>query len=140
MAVGGSTMENNRKPFDLEDRLVDFAVNVLTVCEFLPSSKVGQNLDYQLSKSGTSCALNYGEAQSAESPEDFIHKLKIVLKELHETRICFKIIQKKYLPDNLILKETLNECFQLIAIFLKSVETAKKNRDAEKQKRKSREV
>lgn len=128
-------MENNRKPFDLEDRLVDFAVNVLTICEFLPNSKGGQNLEFQLSKSGTSCALNYGEAQSAESPDDFIHKIKVVLKELHENRICFKIIQKKYLSENLMLKETLNECYQLIAIFLKSVETAKRNRE-EKQSRK----
>lgn len=73
-------MENNNK-FDLEDRLVDFACMCLDVCELLPSSKAGQNSEYQLSKSGTAPALIYGEAQAAESRADFIHKMRMCLKE-----------------------------------------------------------
>ncbi len=130
-------MENEKRTFDLEDRLVDFAVAALHVCDLLPNSRAGQNLEHQLSKSGTSAALNYGEAQAAESSDDFIHKIKVVLKELRETRICYKIILKKMLPDNQVVSLALNETNQLIAIFLKSIDTAKKNREIVKQRRTS---
>jgi four helix bundle protein len=133
--MGGIGMENNRKPFDLEERLVEFACMALSISEMLPRTKGGVNLEHQLSKSGTSAALNYGEAQSAESPDDFIHKIKIVLKELHETRVCFKIIKMKYLENSDELIKALNECYQLIAIFLKSLETAKKNKADKKTSR-----
>ncbi len=73
------------KPADLEDRLVDFAVRIIGVVEALPSSKAGNHVAGQLTRSGTAPAPNYGEAQSAESRKDFIHKLKIALKELRET-------------------------------------------------------
>jgi four helix bundle protein len=131
-------MENEKRPFDLEDRLVDFAVAVLTICDLLPDSKGGQNLEFQLSKSGTSAALNYGEAQAAESSDDFIHKIKVVLKELRETRICFKIILKKMLPENELVASALQETNQLIAIFLKSIETAKRNRDIQRKNARSK--
>lgn len=49
-------MEGTRK-YDLEDRLVKFAILILEVCDLLPNSKAGQNLEYQLSKSGTAPAL-----------------------------------------------------------------------------------
>ncbi len=62
------------RKYDLEDRLVKFAIMILEVCERLPSSKAGANLEYQLSKSGTAPALMYGEVQAAESRVDFIHK------------------------------------------------------------------
>ena len=64
-------MENKSIKFDLEDRLVDFAWMCLEVCELLPGSKAGQNLEYQLSKSGTASALIYSETQAAESRADF---------------------------------------------------------------------
>jgi len=79
--------------------------------------------------------LNYGEAQAAESSDDFIHKIKIVLKELRETRICYKIILKQMLSENQFVIKALDETNQLIAIFLKSVDTAKKNRQNEKRGR-----
>lgn len=75
-------MENEKPKYDLEDRLVKFACKCLDVCDILPASKAGQNLEYQLCKSGTAPALLYGEAQAAESRADFIHKMKIALKEL----------------------------------------------------------
>ncbi len=67
-------MEN--KKLDLEDRLVKFACMCLDVCDVLPNTKTGQNLEYQLSKSSTASALVYGEAQAAESKADFIHKMR----------------------------------------------------------------
>ena len=74
-------------PRDLEDRLIDFAVRIINVIEALPNTKVGNHIGGQLLRSGTSPAPNYGEAQSAEFRRDFIHKMKIALKELRETLI-----------------------------------------------------
>ena len=67
-------------PLHLEGRLIDFAVRIITVAEELPNTKAGNHIAGQLLRSGTSPAPNYGEAQSAESRKDFIHKMKISLK------------------------------------------------------------
>jgi four helix bundle protein len=85
---------NEKRKFDLEDRLIDFAIKVIAIVELIPSSRAGNHMSGQLVRSGTSPALNYGEAQSAESRNDFIHKMKICLKELRETKISLKIIYK----------------------------------------------
>jgi len=116
------------KKFDLEDRLIAFAVLIIKIVESMPKTKAGIHLAGQLVKSGTSPALNYGEAQSAESRKDFIHKMKISLKELRESFICLKIISRAKLhkSDDLI-NEALTENDELISIFIKSVETARKN-------------
>jgi four helix bundle protein len=116
-----------KKIYDLEDRLVKFACICLDICDLLPNTKTGQNLDHQLSKSGTAPALNYGEAQAAESPADFIHKMKLVLKEIRETRISLRIINEKPIVSNDKSVLALKECNELMAIFIKSLETAKKN-------------
>jgi four helix bundle protein len=81
-----------------------------------------------LLRSGTSPALNYGEAQSAESRNDFIHKLKIALKELRESYNSLQIIQRAELSNNVqLIEQTSKECNELIAILVKSIETAQKN-------------
>lgn len=123
-----SVMEINKRKYDLEDRLVDFACLSLEVCNLLPNTRPAQNISYQLSKSCTSAALNYGEAQAAESAADFIHKLKLVLKEIRESRINLRIIQQKPLVQDKIVGRTLEECNQLMAIFIASIETARKNK------------
>ena len=80
-------------------------------------------------RSGTSPALNYGEAQSAESTNDFVHKLKIVWKELRETLVCLKITERKPLMTPFSkLNPIIKENNELISIFVKSIETAKKNK------------
>lgn len=113
---------------DLEERLIRFAVSIIEIAESMPATKAAAHLSGQLLRSGTSPALNYGEAQSGESRKDFIHKIKIVLKELRETHICMRIIKsaKQYSSEN-NLNIAINECNELIAIFVKSVETAQKN-------------
>jgi four helix bundle protein len=116
-----------KKNFDLEDRLVDFACMCLDVCELLPATKAGQNLEYQLSKSGTAPALIYGEAQAAESRADFIHKMKMALKELRETRINLRIIKEKPLVNHPRVDSAFDEVNQLIKIFVKSIQTTKVN-------------
>ena len=113
---------------DLEERLINFAVLIIEIANELPNTKVGNHLSGQLVRSGTSSALNYGEAQSGESRKDFIHKIKIVLKELRETLICLKIIDRSKLLSSIEkLRIALKENDELISIFVKSVETAQKN-------------
>ncbi|MCD4792652.1 MAG: four helix bundle protein [Bacteroidales bacterium] len=117
-----------KRKFDLEDRLIDFAIRISEVAESLPNTPLGKQINGQMVRSGTSPALNYGEAQSSESTKDFIHKIKIVLKELRETLVCLKIIIRKPLitPESK-LSPIIKENNELIAIFMKSVETASKN-------------
>ena len=111
--------------FNLEDRLIKFACICLDICDDLQQSKVIQNLAFQLGKSSTACALIYGEAQAAESPADFIHKMKLVLKEIRESRVNLRIIFEKPILKTDKVKFALDECNQLMAIFLKSIHTAK---------------
>jgi four helix bundle protein len=119
-------MEQKRK-YDLEDRLVDFAVLVLNTVEHFPNFFAAKHLGSQLTRSGTSPALNYGEAQAAESRVDFIHKTKICLKELRESQVCLKIIMRKNWGNEELNQIALKECGELVAIFTTSIETAKQN-------------
>jgi len=112
------------KPQELEDRLINFAVMVIGVVEVLPNSKAGNHIAGQLVRSGTSPAPNYGEARSAESRKDFIHKMKISLKELRESVIWLKIVLRKDLVDERLVTKAIAECGELIAIFVSSTRTA----------------
>ncbi len=112
--------------YDIEDRLIGFAVRIIALIESLPKTMVGKHIGGQLLKSGTSPSANYGEAQGAESRSDFIHKMKICLKELRETRVWLKIIGKtKLIRPETKLKTLLEENNQLICIFVASIKTAK---------------
>lgn len=88
----------------------------------------GNHLAGQIIRSGTSPALNYGEAQSAESSKDFIHKMGICLKELRESFVCLKIIEKASLmKEEALLVSAKTEVNELISIFVSSIKTAKNN-------------
>ncbi len=114
--------------FNLEDRLVDFSVLIIEIVNQIPNTKAGNHLSGQIVRSGTSVSLNYGEAQSGESRRDFIHKIKVVLKELRETYVALKIIHKtKLFKNETMIIEAKKESNELISIFVKSVETAQKN-------------
>jgi four helix bundle protein len=111
--------------FDLEERLIDFAVRIIRTAESLPKSRVGIHVAGQLVRSGTSPAPNYGEAQSAESRSDFIHKMKVCLKELRETRIwLLLIIRANLITPASRIEPLLDENDQIISIFVKSIKTA----------------
>jgi four helix bundle protein len=114
-----------QKKYDLEDRLIDFAVSVIEFIESLPNTKSANHLGGQLLRSGTSPSLNYGEARGGESKNDFIHKMKVCLKELRESHNCLKILHraKIYKDENLALY-LIEECNELISIFVKSILTA----------------
>ena len=114
--------------YDLEERLIEFSVLIIEIVNDMANSKAGNHLSGQLVRSGSSVSLNYGEAHSAESRKDFIHKMKIILKELRETFVCLKMIHlsKLYKTENKIIKAK-KENNELISIFVKSIETAQKN-------------
>jgi len=122
-------MSSEEINFDLEDRLIDFAVRIIQLAESLPKTKVGKHVAGQLIRCGISPAPNYGEAQGAESRSDFIHKMKICIKELRETKVWLKLIVKA----NLIkpaskLDLLIDENDQMISIFFSSIKTAKENK------------
>ena len=117
----------NRK--DLEERLIKFAFLIIELSQNLQNTKAGNHLSGQIVRSGTSPALNYGEAQSAESHKDFVHKIKIVLKELRETHINLKIIDYSNISnDRNMTLQVIDECNELISIFVTSVKTARKEK------------
>jgi four helix bundle protein len=114
-------MLNNNVKYDLEERLIDFAVRIIRTAESLPKSKVGNHVAGQLVRSGTSPAPNYGEAQSAESRADFVHKMKLSLKELRETKVWLSMVVRADLIKSAIkLAPIIDENDQLIAIFVSS--------------------
>jgi four helix bundle protein len=119
----------NGKTFDLQDRLVKYAVRIIRISESLPNTKAGKHISSQILRSGTSPGPNYAEAQSAESRSDFVHKLKISLKEMRETQTWLKIIDEAEMFESAsLLGPLLAETDELIAILFKSIETANKNK------------
>lgn len=126
-------VENTVRPtgtkYDLEDRLLEFASVVIDVSEKLPNTRAGNHIAGQLLRSGTSPYGNHGEAQAPESAEDFIHKMKVCLKELRETRRWTRLVdRKRWLPADRQLQFLSDEVDQLIRIFNASVQTAERNR------------
>jgi len=116
------------RAFDLEDRLIEFVLKIDQIVESLPNTRLGNYLAGQMIRSGSAPALNYGEAMAAESRNDFIHKMKVILKELRETFVCLKIIKRKPLIEPYSKIEPVYiENNELIAIFVKSIQTAKSN-------------
>jgi len=119
----------NEKRYDLQDRLIDYAVRIIALSEALPETKAGKHVSGQILRSGTSPAPNHGEGQSAESKADFVHKLKVALKELRETQIWLKIIQRaKMIKPASNLVPLIKETDELIAVLFTSIETAKKRK------------
>jgi len=115
-------------PFNLQDRLINFAVLIIEISKSLTKSYEGMHLSKQIIRSGTSPALHYGEAQSAESRKDFIHKVKWVLKELRETHANLKIIKRAELSDDSdLINKAQKETHELISIFVVSAKTARRN-------------
>ena len=118
----------------LEDRLVDFGTDVCQALRRIPRDLVGAHLSRQLVRSCTSPAANYAEARGAESRRDFIHKMQICLKELRETAVWLRFAQRIY-GRKLVPSSMAGECRELIAIFVKSVNTAKAPRTKGKNRR-----
>ena len=118
--------EKDNNAYDLEERLIDFAVQIIRMVESLPETKIANHIGGQLIRCGTSPAPNYGEAQGAESRADFIHKMKVCLKELRETRVwLLMIVRTKLIKTVSKLDPLIQENNELISIFVASIRTAK---------------
>ena len=113
--------ENNEgRKYNLNERLIEFSVLIIRITETISPTRAGIYLAEQLVRSGTAPALQYGEAQGAESRNDFIHKIKILTKELRESLNSLKIIKRVPLTKNLdLVEQALTECNELISIFVK---------------------
>jgi four helix bundle protein len=125
--------EAGTRRFDLEERLLEFASAVIDPSEKLPNTRAGNHIAAQILRSGTTPYPNHGEAEDAESRDDFIHKLKICLKELRETRRWARLVRHKgWAKDDPTLLFVLREAEELIRIFFSSIQTARRNALAEK--------
>ncbi|WP_319409011.1 four helix bundle protein [uncultured Desulfosarcina sp.] len=115
-----------KKPaYDLEERLLEYSVKIIKIVEQLPKTRTGNHVAGQLLRSGTSAYPNHGEAQAAESPKDFIHKLRISLKELRETQRWLRLVQRVPLIKNPEFSVGIvMETEELIKIFVASIKTA----------------
>ena len=118
-------IEDGRAIYDLEERLLEFSVQCIRLSRKIESGEAGKHVANQLLRSSTSPLANHAEAQAAESAKDFVHKLKISLKELRETQRWLKLVGRVPLVEKTdLLKEILNETDQLIRIFVTSINTA----------------
>ena len=120
-------MKKEECEYDIEDRLLEYSVKIIKIIEELPQNRVGNHVAGQLLRSGTSPYANHGEAQSAESSKDFIHKMRICLKELRESMRWLKLIQRiPLVKSRERIAEIVQETEELIKIFFTSIRTAKK--------------
>ena len=126
--VGSASSDWCRAPstHDLEDRLVDFAVEVCQLVRKLPADQLARHIGSQLLRSGTSAAANYAEARSGESRRDFVHKIKICLKELRESLVWLKLINRLRLVPSHPEDRVLREADELVAMFVTAVKTAER--------------
>jgi len=116
----------------LEERLINYAVRIVKLSASLPKTAAGRHIAGQILRSGTPPAPNYGEARGAESHADFIHKLRIVLKELNETSIWLRVIERSQLIKSQLLLDIINETNELCRIFATSLKTAKARKSISK--------
>ncbi len=125
---GSKLSEDKRPKYDLEERLLDYAVSIILFTESMDKSEAGRHISGQLLRSGTAPLGHQGEAVSAESPKDFIHKMKVGLKELRESLRWLKLTVRVPLVEHpSTAAPLLDETEQLIRIFVASVRTAKSN-------------
>jgi four helix bundle protein len=123
-----STSNIQGKKYDLEDRLLNYSIKVMEIVESLQPGMIGNHIGNQMLRAGTSPFFNHGEAQAAESNKDFVHKMKICLKELRETRRALLLVRAKPLTNQIGKTESLiGETEELIRIFFASIRTAKGN-------------
>ena len=113
--------------FDLEERLLEFSSRIIRLVDALPNTRAANHIAGQLLRCGTSPLGNHGEVQAAESRKDFVHKLRICLKELKETRRWLRLLQHAGLVSKPKMQAILGETEELVRIFSTSIRTAEKN-------------
>jgi len=122
-----NTQRQSDPRFDLEDRLLEFSARIIRLADSLPNTRAANHLAGQLLRCGTSPYGNHGEVEAAESRKDFVHKLKICLKELKETRRWLRLAAKSAIVSASKMTAILSETEELIKIFFSSIRTAERN-------------
>jgi four helix bundle protein len=112
---------------DIQERLIQFAARIVKLCDDLPRTRAGQHIAGQLLRSGTAPAAHHAEARSAESQADFVHKLKIAVKELNESAVWMRVIVASEMKTMNMMASLLDECQQLQRILGASIATAGKS-------------
>jgi four helix bundle protein len=120
---------NDHMADQIEDRLIDFSVRVIRLTGGLPATYAAEHIARQMLRAGTSPAANYGEARGAESRADFVHKLRIALKELNETKVWLKMLGRAHLAAETAVAPVLDECQQLARILNASIRTSRRPAD-----------
>lgn len=113
-------MERKEFKIQLEQRTMDFSVELILFLKSFPYDWVDQVLGKQVLRSGTSIAANYHEANRAESKKDFIHKIGIVEKEASETQMWFRLMNRTWRmkPEQVDRFRWLEtECSEFVALF-----------------------
>ena len=124
MKQKSNSLDSTSRADELEERLIEFAVRVIRLCASLPKTPAGKHISGQILRSGTSPAPNYAEARGAESQADLIHKLRIVLKELNETSVWLRVINRSGLLRKELIVDIVSENRELCRIFSASLRTA----------------
>ena len=118
-------MKNPDTKWDLEERLLEFSVRVIRVADAMPGTRAGLHLADQLMRAGTSPYGHHGEAEGAESRDDFLHKLRVCYKELREARRWLRLIQRaELIAKPALLDGLITEGDELVRIFAASIRTA----------------
>ena len=111
---------------DLEERLLAYASDIIRLTDKLSTSRAGAHVANQLLRSGTSPLSNHGEAQAAESRDDFVHKMSVCLKELRESMRWLRLTARVPLVKDVAeTEQLLAETEELVRIFKASIRTAK---------------
>ena len=118
------------RDYNLEERLLRYAADIIRLVERLVDTRAGNHVGGQLLRSGTAPLPNHGEARDAESAADFIHKMKVCLKELRESDRWLRLIQEVPLVASPAeVTALISETDELIRIFVASVNTARRNQE-----------
>jgi four helix bundle protein len=122
---GRASTNGQTSRFDLEGRLLVLASAVVDLSEELPQTRAGLHVGGQILRSGTSPYSNHGEAEAAESRDDFIHKMGVCLKELRETRRWARLVRHRgWCEESVALGRVLADADELVRIFSASIRTA----------------
>ncbi len=120
-------MKNGEREYDLEGRSLAYATEVIRIVDRMPNTRAAAHVGGQLLRSGTAALPNHGEAQAAESPADFVHKLKLCLKELRESHRWLKLICRAGLvKDPADVRAAIVETDELVRIFVASISTSQR--------------
>jgi four helix bundle protein len=125
----GDAPRSREKKFDLEERLLEYAVRIVRLVDALPATRAGRHVADQLMRCGTSPLANHGELQGAESRKDFIHKLGLCLKEIRESRRWLRLVHRVPLLSPIKVAPLIDETEALIKIFAASIRTAKRGKE-----------